>query len=135
MTRAVLDSNVWISGFLWRGPAHHVVELARAYRFAPITTHAILHEVSVVLVADLGTPPNRAVEIQRAILALSELVVLPSAMPQYPVRDPKDLHVIACALVAHADAIVTGDQDLLTLRQVRQIPVLTIRQLLQELAG
>lgn len=133
MIRAVLDSNIWISGTFWHGPARALINLAHAKQFLPLTSHAILHEIGVVLVADFEVPPPRVLEIQRSILSVSALIAVPQLMP-YPVRDPKDLHVISCALAGHAETIVTGDRDLLTLRQVRHIPVWTLRQFLDRLA-
>ena len=44
--------------------------------------------------------------------------------------DPDDDHVIACALAAHANAIVSGDRDLLDLADCRDIPILTPSQAL-----
>ena len=44
--------------------------------------------------------------------------------------DPDDDHVIACALAAHANAIVSGDRDLLDLADFRDIPIRTPRQAL-----
>lgn len=36
-------------------------------------------------------------------------------LPPAELRDPDDVHVLACAVSAEADVIVTGDKDLLTL--------------------
>jgi putative PIN family toxin of toxin-antitoxin system len=49
-------------------------------------------------------------------------------------RDPKDNPVLECAWAGHADAIVTGDQDLLSLNPFRGIPILTPRQFLDNLS-
>jgi predicted nucleic acid-binding protein len=40
-------------------------------------------------------------------------------------RDPDDDHVLACALAAQADLIVSGDRDLLTLREYQGMPILS----------
>ena len=48
-------------------------------------------------------------------------------------RDPDDLHVLVCAVGADADAIVTGDDDLLSLKIFEGIPILTVRQALERL--
>jgi uncharacterized protein len=40
------------------------------------------------------------------------------------VRDPDDDHVLACALTAKADLVVSGDKDLLDLHQHQGIPIL-----------
>ena len=39
-------------------------------------------------------------------------------------RDPDDDHVLACALAARADLIVTRDLDLLDLKTYQNIPIL-----------
>jgi predicted nucleic acid-binding protein len=49
------------------------------------------------------------------------------------VRDPDDNHLIEAAMAAHADIIVTGDQDLLTLGCVDQIGILTPHEFLEAL--
>ena len=48
-------------------------------------------------------------------------------------RDPDDLHVLVGAVGADADAIVTGDDDLLSLKIFEGIPILTVRQALERL--
>jgi uncharacterized protein len=49
------------------------------------------------------------------------------------VRDPDDNRLIEAARTGHADVIITGDQDLLTLGRVDQIEILTARQFLEAL--
>lgn len=47
--------------------------------------------------------------------------------------DPNDDMVLACAIAAQANAIVTGDNDLLVLKQHHRIQILRPRQALQKL--
>jgi putative PIN family toxin of toxin-antitoxin system len=46
-------------------------------------------------------------------------------------RDPDDDVVIATALAAHARAIITGDKDLLVLKQHAGVRMITPRQFLE----
>lgn len=43
-------------------------------------------------------------------------------------RDPKDDHVLECAIKTKASFIITGDKDLLTLEAVEGIRIVTARQ-------
>jgi uncharacterized protein len=43
-------------------------------------------------------------------------------------RDADDDVVLACALAARADFIVTGDDDLLVLKSFNGIPILSVAQ-------
>ncbi|RZT05809.1 putative PIN family toxin of toxin-antitoxin system [Duganella sp. BK701] len=59
-------------------------------------------------------------------------VSLPAIIPKVS-RDPKDDVVLACALQSHTDAIVSGDRDLLSLKQYQNIPIVTSTQALNGL--
>jgi predicted nucleic acid-binding protein len=48
-------------------------------------------------------------------------------------RDPDDVHVLACAVAAAADAIVTGDDDLLSMKSFEGIPIMKARDALLKL--
>ena len=50
-------------------------------------------------------------------------------------RDPKDRPFLELALFARADALVTGDADLLALTPVFSIPIITATALRGRLAG
>jgi uncharacterized protein len=54
-------------------------------------------------------------------------------MPPTELRDPDDVHVLACAVGAEADAIVTGDKDLLTLEVFEGIPIIGAAEALKRL--
>ncbi|MCU0785162.1 MAG: putative toxin-antitoxin system toxin component, PIN family [Verrucomicrobia bacterium] len=45
-------------------------------------------------------------------------------MPHAELRDRDDLHVLACAVSAKADAIVTGDENLLVMESFQEIPII-----------
>jgi putative PIN family toxin of toxin-antitoxin system len=135
--RAVFDTNLLVSYLLVHRPpiaALLNVHLAQG-RFSLITALELLEELARVLryprlqrYYDAATR-DRFVAL---IAALSEVVELPEAIPPIS-RDPDDDRVIACAVVGRADVIVSGDKDLLALKQVGRIPVLTAAEFLERL--
>lgn len=77
-----------------------------------------------------GTTPA---DVLAAVMAVAEIVA-PGALPMpLNLRDPKDLTVLAAAASAKADAIVTGDDDLLSMGSFEGIPILEVRQALGKL--
>jgi putative PIN family toxin of toxin-antitoxin system len=54
-------------------------------------------------------------------------------VPPTELRDPDDAHVLACAVSAGADAMVTGDKDLLDLESFEGIPIIDPAEALKRL--
>lgn len=135
MIRAVFDTNLLISYLLTHRPPiatlidHH---LARE-DFTLLTALALLEELDRVLGYPklqryyTDTERNRFIAL---VLALAEVVDLPEEVPRI-CRDPDDDWVIACAVVGGADVIVSGDSDLLALKQVGKILIRSAAQFLE----
>jgi putative PIN family toxin of toxin-antitoxin system len=130
--RAVLDTNVLISALFWGGRPGEVVAAAVAGRFRAVTSPELLAEFETVMVEDFGLPPDRAILALVDVLSYSH-VVLPVSVDDITIRDITDAKVVACAIAGDADFIVTGDRDLLALRGVRSVAVLTVRAFLDRL--
>lgn len=88
--------------------------------------------------------PRLAQRINVASLAVTALLadyadlvatVVPTPLSERVSRDPDDDEVLACAIAANADAIVSCDQDLLTLKIFQGIPILTVTQMLTKIAA
>lgn len=54
-------------------------------------------------------------------------------IPPPELRDPDDVRVLACAVGVAADALVTGDKDLLSLRFFEGIPIISAAEALKRL--
>ena len=123
MIKALLDTNVLISSLFWKGPSRRIVDLAIANKIKSVTSPEILEEVEVVLYEGFPQVPYaRIEEIMRDILSYSQLVIS-SKITVKKLRDLKDTKIIACALSAKAGYIVTGDKDLLVLKEYKGIRI------------
>jgi uncharacterized protein len=128
--RAVLDTIV--SGVGWGGPPGAVFDAALAGHFETVTSPGQLDELRRVLAyPKLQAVIGDADELIE-LLALTAIVVTPTQTVTIS-RDPDDDRLIEAAQTAHADVIVTGDQDLLTLGHLDQIEILTPREFLETL--
>jgi putative PIN family toxin of toxin-antitoxin system len=137
--RIILDTNVVMSALLWRGPPYRLLETIRQRTELQLySSPVLLEELADVLTRPAATKQLAVIgKAAREVLAdyleaieLTEPVELPRV-----VRDPDDDHVLACALTARADLIVTGDSDLLTLLNYQNIPILTPADALRRLAA
>jgi len=133
--KAVADTNVLVSGLLWGGPSASVLDRGALRLIGVVTSEEILTELETVLsrphlAERLRLRGQTVAEVMRTYRAAAQIVEpAPVEMPA-ALRDPKDLPVLRCAVGAKADAIVSGDKDLLVLKEFAGIPILTPRQFL-----
>lgn len=125
--RVVIDTNSVVSGLLWFGPPRQILDRARTGDFIAFTSNELLLELDDVLhrpklQARLAAVGARATEMVVRFAKLAH-VVQPAVMEDPVAADPDDDSVLACAVAANADYVVSGDHHLLELRDYRGIPV------------
>jgi len=130
--RVVLDSNVYISAFLFGGVPADVIGLALGGSILVYTSIPILDEIRDVLRRPkFGLSSSQAFTLIEEIHSLCRIVS--SAEPVQAVKeDPDDNKIIECALAAGADVIVSGDSHLLHLQQWRGIKIQTPADFVRE---
>jgi uncharacterized protein len=117
----VLDTNVIVSGILSAtGASRAILDLARRGQVNIMTSEVLLEELEDVLGRFM--PRAAAAEIRVAIEELA-IIVEPEHVPEVA-RDRDDDHVLAAAVAAGANSIVTRDRDLLILDSYDGIEIL-----------
>lgn len=137
--RLVVDTNVLVSAFLWQGTPGRLIELAAEKEIELLTSRALLDELAATLSKKKLAKPVLATgltadQMLRNYRRLASLVTA-RQLAQPVSRDADDDHVLACALAAGADLIVSGDDDLLALESFEGIPIATPAQALQVIGG
>jgi putative PIN family toxin of toxin-antitoxin system len=132
--RAVIDTNVLLSGLLWHGTPHTLIEQLRAGALTLVSSTSLLVELAEVMArakfAAILTRSN--IDTDDTLAELRRLAELfdPPALPAPVSRDPDDDAVLALAVAARVDLIVSGDQDLLILGAHAGIQIVTPAQAL-----
>lgn len=115
---------------LWRGMPRDILDGVRAGKIEIATSAELLAELSDVL----GREKFKAkiAESERSVAALvAEYAtlakkVVPAQIAPFVEKDPDDDIVVACAIAANADSIVSGDPHLLNLEYAKGIAVVAV---------
>src|SRR3989338_10915797 len=112
--KAIIDTNVVISGLFWKGPPADVLAAWLANKFEWIVSASILDEYHRTLRALEAkySPPASAWTFLRGV-SLSAKLTLPAILEEQVCTDSDDDKFIAAAISGHASFIVSGDKALL----------------------
>jgi putative PIN family toxin of toxin-antitoxin system len=125
IARVVLDTNVLVSALLWGGNSFHLLQAARYGRIQLVSSPPLCQELEGVLSrpkfhSHLNASGVSVQQLGQLYRGMAQVVDAP-ALAAPVSRDPQDDMVLACAVAAKADLIVTGDEDLLTLSHYQNI--------------
>lgn len=135
--RLVLDTNTVVSGLLWDNEPSRLIDEGLQGRVELFTSQALLLELGDVLPRRKLAQRVAASGLSVAQLVARYAVLAQSVLPADISRiatDPDDDQVLACALAARADLIVSGDADLLNLKAYQGMPIVTVAEALMQLA-
>ena len=128
LRRAVIDTNVVVSAFVFRaGTLAWLREAIVNGSLIPLVSDETLAEmVRVLAYPRFGLTAEDRENIIVHYMEHAEAIKQPRTRARLPrCRDPHDEMFLRLAYAAKADAIVTGDEDLLTLALESRIPILT----------
>jgi putative PIN family toxin of toxin-antitoxin system len=126
--KAVFDTNVLLAAFITEGICSKILVRGRKRQFHLILCPVILREFERVLIKKFSITRNEARSILQIVSEAMHSVVSPSQSVQGICRDPDDDAILACALEAGVDYLVTGDVDLLELKIFKGIRIVTPRE-------
>jgi uncharacterized protein len=126
----VLDSNLWISAFVFRGRPLELVEMGLDRLVDIAVSQSIMDETLRVMKDKFHAKPI-VLESASFIMTTSARMVEPVIQVKAVRGDPDDDHVVSCAIAAGAEAIITGDKDLLRMGSYQGIKMLRLEEFLQ----
>jgi uncharacterized protein len=122
----VLDSGVWVSALAFGGTPRLAVEKAVTVDQLAICD-LIQDELARILGEKIGWNHARVVEDMQLYLEKAIWVLVLRELHGV-CRDPKDDMILECAINAKAEIIVTGDKDLLVLKEYRGVRIRSPRE-------
>lgn len=133
------DANVLLPGLLWRGRPYQLFDLALAGKIECYATDALIAELDRVLgyarlAQRIATLNTTIAELVADYGALVEIVPAANITPTV-IDDPDDDHVLACAIAAGAELIVSGDAHLLNLKRYQDIEIIGINEAISRTSG
>lgn len=134
--RVVLDTNILISALLFQKRLFVFFDLLKNQTIIPCFTETTFQEFCAVLDYSKFKPrftKNKTTpeEIKNAVAEAGIIIANPLFLPNIT-DDPADNHILACALAAQAKFIISGDTNLLVLKNFQNIPILSPSQFLKK---
>jgi len=134
--RIVLDTNIWTSGLILpNSKAGLLLEAWKTGKIDIITSAFILLEIQKVLLYPkiskrTGWYEAKVKEYTALIGIFTENVHNIKTHWIEVERDPKDSHILSVFIASEADALITGDNDLLELKE--KYTIVTLNELFEK---
>ena len=125
MIRVCLDSNVLVAAFAARGLCSDL--LSHVLSEQHLVVPDIVREESLRVLTKKFKLSPETLESVTAVLDRCEAAAASGEPSPIPVRDPDDELVLADAVAAGVQILVTGDKDLLEIAEQSPIPILSPR--------
>jgi putative PIN family toxin of toxin-antitoxin system len=128
--RIFLDANILISGIIFKGKEHELLIKNKNIFF--ITSEDVLEETRAVIIEKF---PESSELVEIFLSILNPTVIkrkdYASKLNEYStVRDKNDRHILVAAMIGKVDFIVTGDADLLSLKNHNNISIVQARKII-----
>ena len=136
--RWVLDTNVVLSAVIRPGGVTGRLRLAwQGGLFVPLASRDTASEwIRVLAYPKFKLTGEEQQELLADYLPWTETVRIPEPAPKTPrCRDPHDLPFLQLAFAARADALVSGDTDLLVLGPLPHVALITPAQAIERLSA
>ena len=130
--KVFLDTNVLVSALTTRGLCAELFEVVlQAHEL--LISDPVIQELERILPGKLGL--SKTVTEGFVALLRAEALLVAGEHPFPSLPDPDDEPIIASALAGRANVFVTGEKALLELQRVEYLPVISLRQFWEMLAG
>ena len=129
--KVVLDSNIFISSFFWGGYPREVFERVINGFDELYITDEIINEITSVMKHNKFTASSSEIEDYIKIIKKYSRKIASKNIPESISRDKDDDKIIQCGLDGDVDFIITGDKDLLVLKEYKKLKIASPKEYLE----
>ena len=127
--KIVIDTNIVISGIFFGGLPRKILEAAADGKIQAIASNEILEEYEKVF-ETMVKKKNGNLNKNILYPFISRILLVDPKIKTDLCRDKDDNKFLDCAIESDADYIISGDDDLLSLENISDIPILSARSFL-----
>jgi len=133
--RVVIDTNVFVSSFFGGNP-RKIIDLWKNERITLCLSNAVLDEYIDVL-RRIGLKDEDELEELLSLFSRGFNILFTTKTPKLKIikNDPDDDKFIECAVALKAKAVITGDREVLAMKEYMGIRILTPQQFLENYQG
>jgi putative PIN family toxin of toxin-antitoxin system len=128
--RVVFDTNIFISALVIPGSlAEKAILKIIEEKDSLLISTDIIDEVLSVLSSKFGRDRE---ELSHVAVVLSEIAELVKPTRRVKIfKDDPDNRILECAIYGEANLLVTGDKEILQLREYKGVKIMSLREYLQ----
>ena len=129
--KVVVDTNVFVSSFFGGNPKK-IIDLWKNEKITLCLSNAILDEYINVL-RRIGMKDEYELEELLSLFSRGFNIMFTTKTPKIKIikKDPGDDKFIECAVALKADAVITGDGEVLAVKEYMGVKILTPQQFLE----
>jgi uncharacterized protein len=133
--KVVIDTNIFVSSFFGGNP-RAIIDLWKNETVTLCLSSAILDEYIDVL-RRIGLTDEHELEELLSLFSKGFNILFITKTPKISIirKDPDDDKFIECAVALKADVVITGDREVLAVKEYMGIRILTPQQFLENYRG
>lgn len=133
--RVVIDTNIFVSSFFGGNP-RKIIDLWKNEKITLCLSNAILDEYIDVL-RRIGLKEEDELKELLSLFSMGFNILFTTKTPKIKIikNDPDDDKFIECAVALKAHAVITGDREVLAIKEYMGIRILTPQKFLENYRG
>lgn len=122
--KAVIDTNVFVSGIFWTGSSHKVLALWKEQKFSLVSSLGTIAEFVKVLKDFKIRLQDETIRELVDLIITNSIIVEPKEKIDIVKDDPTDNIFVETAVAGNTDYIISQDKHLLKIKEFRGIRII-----------